>query len=64
MTGKIHKFFADKGFGFIRVTGGQDHFFHIDDVVNAGKDDMTVGREVEFESHDTSKGLRAKDITV
>lgn len=64
MRGKINKFFPDKAFGFIRVTGGDDHFFHIDDVINGSKDDISVGRDVEFESNDTAKGKRASNITL
>jgi len=63
MQGKVHRFFPDKGFGFIKVTTDADHFFHIDDAINFVRDDVKVGMDVEFESHDTSKGKRAYMIT-
>jgi len=64
VDGKIRKFFADKGFGFISTPDGPDHFFHIDDVINASKNDISIGRDVEFESNDTAKGKRATLITL
>lgn len=63
MKGKVHRFFADKRFGFIKVTTDADHFFHMDDAINFTADDVYVGMEVEFESNDSEKGKRATLVT-
>lgn len=61
MQGRINRYFTDKRFGFIKVDGQPDHFFHMDDALNF--QEAKVGMEVEFESHDTEKGKRALLVT-
>jgi cold shock CspA family protein len=65
MTGQIVKLMRDKMFGFIE--GERDkkqYFFHASGLKNIKYDELTEGREVEFEEVDSPKGLRAEDIYV
>jgi cold shock CspA family protein len=50
LRGTIRKIVADKGFGFLQVESGPDHFFHIRDseFVNGDFNDALLGTPVEF----------------
>lgn len=63
MKGTVRRFLPEKRFGFIEAPTYPDHFFHIDDAINFGAHEVKVGMEVEFESHETEKGLRAYNVT-
>lgn len=45
-----------KGFGFIKVEGENDIFFHATALVNARIEDLNVGDTLEFEVEDSEKG--------
>jgi cold shock CspA family protein len=53
----------DKGFGFIRGTGGEgDLFFHCKDLIDLEFDATLNERRVKFDVVNTGRGLRAKNI--
>lgn len=58
MTGKIKSFSPAHGYGFIECNG-KDIFFHILDFKG---DTPSVGTKVWFETYESRKGLRAKNI--
>ncbi len=59
-TGKVTKYFEDRGFGFIRSDlNGRDSFFHID---NFPDEVPVIGMHVRYEQRDTNRGLRAYSI--
>jgi len=62
MTGKITKYFEDKGYGFIANDLGESYFFHISKVQN--QDDIDRGRTVEFNAGENEKGLVATDVQI
>jgi len=63
MQGTINRLVEEKGFGFIRVKGGRDHFFHLSDL-DADLDFGEHLRElrVEFDSTQEPRGARARNI--
>jgi cold shock CspA family protein len=62
MTGKITKYFEDKGYGFISNDNGESYFFHISKVKN--QDEIERGRTVEFTFGENEKGLVATDVEI
>lgn len=62
--GKITRLAREKGFGFIRVTGQNDVFFHRSGIKNALFEELNEGMDVEFELTNPPKGPRAENITV
>lgn len=49
-TGKVKKWFSERGFGFIKHGDGNETFLHIKDWRAAGqKGEPTIGDEVSFE---------------
>lgn len=62
MNGEIKRL-TDKGFGFITPEGGaRDVFFHSSALVDVTYDQLKVGDKVTFETEDSDKGPRAKDV--
>ena len=62
MTGTIKKL-TDKNFGFItQDEGGNDLFFHANNLVDVEFDSLQEGDKVEFETMDTPKGQAADKI--
>ncbi len=62
MTGTIKKL-TDKNFGFItQDEGGNDLFFHANNLVDVDFDSLQEGDKVEFETTDTPKGQAADKI--
>jgi cold shock CspA family protein len=61
VTGKIHRYGAERGFGFLTTKDGQQAFFHVssflDDSVVPG-----VGLEVTCRLARSKKGLQAQDL--
>lgn len=63
MTGKIKRLASDKGFGFITPDGSdKDVFFHNTALVGVSFNDLREGDAVTFETEDSEKGPRAKDV--
>ncbi len=62
MKGTIKRL-ADKGFGFITPEdGSKDFFFHQSALVDVTFGELKVGDAVTFETEDSDKGPRAKDV--
>jgi CspA family cold shock protein len=65
--GKIKKLVAEKGFGFIEMSGQQDIFFHHSVVAEQSFDELQPGQRVTFEMDEAGgskgKGPRAKSVT-
>jgi|GEM_PF-515570 len=65
LTGTIIQNYTDRYFGFIKPTGGgQDIFFHYDDLSYLDKTKLSVGDKVQFSSFIAKKGPRAIDIKI
>jgi cold shock CspA family protein len=64
MFGVVVRLKQIEGYGFIRgtETGSGDHFFHKSDLQNGSWHDVQLGTEVEFEPHETERGLRASEV--
>lgn len=62
MNGTIKRL-ADKGFGFITPDGAdKDVFFHSSALVDVTFDQLKVGDMVSFETEESDKGPRAKNV--
>ena len=62
-TGRVARFFDQRGFGFIKPdTGREDIFVHISDVTNA--DVLHKGQRVAYDMEMGDKGPRATKVTV
>jgi len=59
-TGTI-KTKTDKGFGFIKVEGSADVFFH-NSACNGQFDSMNVGQTVQFDMEQGEKGPKASNV--
>ena len=65
MQGTIQSIRAERGFGFIRDSGGGDVFFHRSALTNPDTfTTLEVGMVVEFEPESGPKGPRAVKVTV
>jgi cold shock CspA family protein len=63
MTGSIKTLRAEKGFGFIKATGGQEYFFHQSAIYGEGIDMLREGDSVEFTLGEAGpKGPRAENV--
>jgi cold shock protein len=60
-TGTIKRVARDKGFGFIRDSGGQEYFFHRS-AVQGSFDDLREGERVSFDEEQSPKGPRANNV--
>ena len=63
MTGTIKKL-TDKYFGFIAQEGGNDLFFHANNLVDVDFNALQEGDTVEFEITDTPKGQAADKVKI
>ena len=61
MTGTIKKL-TDKNFGFIDQEGGDDLFFHANNLVDVEFSALQEGDTVEFEVIDTPRGQAADKV--
>ncbi len=62
MKGKVKRFDKDKGFGFIVGEDEKEYFFHFSEIVMEGFKTIAADTEVEFETAETEKGLRANHV--
>ena len=61
-TGKVARFFDQKGFGFIAPDdGGKDLFVHMNEVEGG---QLQEGDAVEFDEADSPKGKQASNVKV
>lgn len=63
LQGTVKWFNTTKGFGFISAPDGRDVFVHYSDIQNDGFRNLSEGQSVEFVLNETSKGLRASEVT-
>ncbi len=62
--GTVKWFNADKGYGFITPTEGDDLFVHFSEIQSAGYRSLDEGATVEFEVTQGKKGYQASAVTV
>jgi cold shock CspA family protein len=67
LRGVVQRLYQERGFGFIRVTEGEDvgldYFFHVSGLEGCGIRELEEGLAVEFVSRQTAKGKRAEHIS-
>ncbi|EEG76963.1 cold shock domain-containing protein [Dethiobacter alkaliphilus] len=64
MQGKVKWFNAEKGFGFIERSDGDDVFVHFSAIQSEGFKTLEEGQTVEFEVVEGNRGLQAANVTV
>ena len=64
MQGTVKWFNSEKGYGFITVKDGKDIFVHYSDIQSEGYKTLTEGQDVEFETEDGDKGVKAKNVRI
>jgi CspA family cold shock protein len=62
-TGKVKWFNAEKGFGFIESTEGQDVFVHFSAIQTEGFKTLEEGQDVTFEIVEGNRGPQASNVT-
>ena len=62
-TGKVKWFNAEKGFGFIESSEGQDVFVHFSAIQTEGFKTLDEGQEVNFEIVEGNRGPQAANVT-
>lgn len=53
---------TDRGFGFIKIEGGKDLFFHSKELIDVSFDSLKVGDKVQFEVGEGPKGPNATRV--
>lgn len=61
--GKVKWFDAEKGYGFIEVTGEQDVYVHFSAIETGGYRQLNEGQRVSFELVQGIKGPQAEKVT-
>ncbi|MBS4190847.1 cold-shock protein [Bacillus sp. FJAT-49705] len=61
-TGKVKWFNAEKGFGFIESSEGQDVFVHFSAIQTEGFKTLEEGQEVTFEIVEGNRGPQAANV--
>jgi CspA family cold shock protein len=61
-TGTVKFFNAEKGFGFISRSDGEDVFVHFSNIAGDGYKTLTDGQNVEFEVGAGRKGPEALNV--
>jgi len=62
--GTVKWFNAEKGYGFIAQSNGDDLFVHYSEIQSAGYRSLDEGAKVEFEITEGRKGFQASAVTV
>lgn len=62
-TGTVKWFNAEKGYGFISVSGEDDVFVHFSAILSDGFKTLEEGQEVEFEIVQGGKGPQAANVS-
>ncbi|GLB61109.1 cold-shock protein [Cytobacillus sp. NCCP-133] len=62
-TGKVKWFNAEKGFGFIESSEGQDVFVHFSAIQTDGFKTLEEGQDVNFEIVEGNRGPQAANVT-
>lgn len=62
MTGKVKWFNADKGYGFITSSDGDDVFVHFSQIEGDGYKSLEENQEVEFEIVEGDRGPQASNV--
>ncbi|MDZ5473794.1 cold-shock protein [Cytobacillus sp. FJAT-54145] len=62
-TGKVKWFNAEKGFGFIESSEGQDVFVHFSAIQTEGFKTLEEGQAVTFEIVEGNRGPQAANVT-
>lgn len=63
-TGTVKFFNAEKGYGFISRTDGEDVFVHFSNIDGSGYRSLEEGQNVEFEVGPGRKGDEARSVRV
>lgn len=61
-TGKVKWFNAEKGFGFIETSEGQDVFVHFSAIQSEGFKSLDEGQEVSFDVEEGQRGPQAANV--
>ncbi|KOP83039.1 CspA family cold shock protein [Cytobacillus eiseniae] len=61
-TGKVKWFNAEKGFGFIESSEGQDVFVHFSAIQSEGFKTLEEGQAVTFEIVEGNRGPQAANV--
>jgi CspA family cold shock protein len=61
-TGKVKWFNAEKGFGFIESSQGQDVFVHFSAIQTDGFKTLEEGQDVSFEIVEGNRGPQAANV--
>lgn len=61
-TGKVKWFNAEKGFGFIETSEGQDVFVHFSAIQTEGFKTLDEGQEVSFDIEEGQRGPQAANV--
>ena len=62
MRGTVKWFNDSKGYGFIQQPEGDDVFVHFSAIDAEGFRTLAEGEEVEFEVHESERGLQAANV--
>ena len=63
MKGTVKWFNDSKGYGFIQPQEGDDVFVHFSAIQVDGFRTLAEGEQVEFELHDSEKGVQATNVS-
>nr|WP_295971322.1 cold-shock protein [uncultured Bacillus sp.] len=61
-TGKVKWFNAEKGFGFIESSEGQDVFVHFSAIQTEGFKTLEEGQDVSFDIVEGNRGPQAANV--
>ncbi|MBB6446416.1 cold-shock protein [Bacillus benzoevorans] len=61
-TGKVKWFNAEKGFGFIESSQGQDVFVHFSAIQTEGFKTLEEGQDVSFDIVEGNRGPQAANV--